>query len=85
MGTEMCRFVSLLCRSGDSCSVARHWVRPSVASLALLGVTGGSDPLSHRSPERSSGRQREAAGWRLVAAGVRPDVPPSLLGWQQRV
>ena len=48
------RFVCLLCRSGDSCSVARHWVRPSVASLALLGVTGGSDPLSHRSPERSS-------------------------------
>ncbi len=58
---------SLLCRTGASFSVARHWVRPSVASLALLGVTGGSDPLSHRSSERSSGRRRVAEGgdrWR---------------------
>ena len=75
---------SLLCRLGDSFSVARHWVRPSVASLALLGVTGGSDPLSHRSPERSSGRRRVATGGgrgqtrcateftRLATAGLTP-------------
>ena len=65
---------SLLCRTGVSCSGARHWVRPSVASLASLGGTGGSDPLSHRQTERTS-------GWRNVtvlgAQGICPDVPPS--------
>ena len=48
---------SLLCRIGDSCSGARHWVRPSVASSG----TEGSDPLSHRQTERTAGGQNGAA------------------------
>ena len=59
-------FRSLLCRAGDSCSGARHWVRPSVASSG----TGGSDPLSHRQTERTS-------GWRSGAGRGRKEVTHS--------
>ena len=64
-------FGSLLCEAGVSCSGARQWVRPSVASSG----TAGSDPLSHRHTERTARGHK----------GSDPMCHRTKRGWQHRV